>query len=213
MHEPHPNGTPEPLTKDDFTAASEPFRLFKEWLKEAEASEINDPNAMALATTGTDLLPNVRMVLLKGVDAEGFVFYTNSESAKGEELAANPQAALVLHWKSLRRQVRVRGPVTMVTPEEADAYFLSRPRQSRLGAWASRQSRALESRALFEAAYEDVNTQYPGEAIPRPQHWNGYRVTPLAIEFWHDRPYRMHDRIVFTRQRPEDAWLKTRLYP
>jgi pyridoxamine 5'-phosphate oxidase len=213
MHEQDPKGHPEPLTIRDFTEAEEPFALFAEWLAEAETSEINDPNAMALATAGADLLPDVRMVLLKGFDPDGFVFYTNSESAKGEELAANPQAAMVMHWKSLRRQVRVRGAVEIVTPAEADEYFRTRPRQSRLGAWASQQSRPLQSRADFEAAYEDVNTRYPEEDIPRPQHWNGYRIVPTSIEFWHDRPFRLHDRITFTRRTGETTWLKTRLYP
>ncbi len=153
------------------------------------------------------------MVLLKGFDGEGFVFYTNSQSAKGEELAANAKAALVFHWKSIRRQVRVRGTVEMVTTEEADAYFATRPLQSRIAASASRQSRPLDSRAVFERAMEEVKERFPGEDIPRPSHWNGYRVVPISIEFWHDRPYRMHDRIAFTRPTRDAAWAKTRLYP
>ncbi|MGQ4275332.1 pyridoxamine 5'-phosphate oxidase [Terrihabitans sp. B22-R8] len=213
MHELDSIGHPEPLTKDDFTFAEEPFLLFQQWLSEAEGSEVNDANAMALATVGPDFLPDCRTVLLKGFDAGGFVFYTNSDSAKGEQLAANPQAALLFHWKSLRRQVRVRGSIEKVSPEEADAYFVTRPRQSRLGAWASQQSRPLEDRALFEAAYEDVNTRYPGEDIPRPQHWNGYRLDPSAIEFWQDRPFRLHDRIVFRRAASDQAWARSRLYP
>lgn len=213
MHELDSNGHLEPLTSGDFTTAPEPFRLFQEWFSEAEASEPNDPNAMALATVDPDGLPDVRMVLLKGFDADGFVFYTNSDSMKGQQLAATPRAATVFHWKSLRRQIRVRGEVQIVPVEEADAYFVTRPRQSRLGAWASQQSRPLDARATFEAAYAEVNTQYPGEDIPRPPHWNGYRLTPTSIEFWHDRPFRMHDRIVFSRATPGDDWQKTRLYP
>ena len=213
MHEPEPNGHLEHLTSGDFTAANDPFSLFQNWFTEAEAAELNDPNAMALATVDPDGLPDVRVVLLKGFDRAGFVFYTNSESAKGRELAATPRAALVFHWKSLRRQIRVRGEVEIVSPKEADAYFVTRPRQSRLGAWASQQSRPLDARATFEGAYADVNQQYPGEEIPRPLHWNGYRLTPTSIEFWHDRPFRMHDRIVFSRATPGDGWQKTRLYP
>jgi len=213
MNEIYSNGHPKPLTTDDFTSAEDPFDLFNLWFDHARAKEINDPNAMALATTGADLLPNVRMVLLKGVDSGGFVFFTNSESQKGGELAANPQAALVFHWKSLNRQVRVRGRVEQVTVAEADAYFASRPRDSRIGAWASQQSRPLESRAMFEAAIGDVAARYQGQDVPRPAYWNGYRVMPISIEFWHDRPFRMHDRIVFTRPNADKAWVKTRLFP
>lgn len=197
----------------DFFAAADPFSLFSLWFDDARAKEINDPNAMALATTGPDLSPNVRMVLLKGLDASGFVFFTNSESQKGGELAANPQAALVFHWKSLNRQVRVRGRVEPVTAMEADAYFSSRPRDSRIGAWASRQSRPLESRAVFEDDIAQVAARYEGQDVPRPPHWNGYRVVPTSIEFWHDRPFRMHDRLVFSRPGPDKEWVKTRLYP
>ncbi len=202
----------------DFTAADEPFALFADWLRDAEASEPNDPNAMALATVDADGLPNVRMVLLKGVDGadatpRGFVFYTNLESAKGRELAATPKAALCFHWKSLRRQVRVRGPVSAVSGEDADAYFASRARGSRLGAWASAQSRPLESRFALEKAVATVTARYPIGEIPRPQHWSGFRITPLEIEFWHDRPFRLHDRLVFRRGDAAALWEKQRLYP
>ena len=203
----------------DFTAADEPFAQFERWLAEAERSEPNDPNAMALATSDADGLPNVRMVLLKGLDPasrgpdRGFVFYTNLESAKGRELAASARAALLFHWKSLRRQVRVRGVVASVTAAEADAYFATRARGSRLGAWASAQSRPLESRFALEKAVALVTARYPIGEIPRPDHWSGFRVTPLEIELWHDRPFRLHDRVVFRRAAPSAPWTKARLYP
>jgi pyridoxamine 5'-phosphate oxidase len=202
----------------DFTAANEPFALFAEWLGEAEASEPNDPNATALATVDANGLPDVRMVLLKDVDGadatlRGFVFYTNLESAKGCELAATPKAALCFHWKSLRRQVRVRGLVSLVSDAEADAYFASRARGSRLGAWASAQSRPLESRFALEKAVATVTARYPIGEIPRPPHWSGFRVAPLEIEFWHDRPFRLHDRLVFRRADAASPWEKQRLYP
>jgi pyridoxamine 5'-phosphate oxidase len=203
----------------DFTAADEPFALFEQWFAEAERSEPNDPNAMALATVDGDGLPNVRMVLLKGLDpaasgpARGFVFYTNLESAKGRELAGSAKAALLFHWKSLRRQVRVRGLVASVDPSEADAYFATRARGSRLGAWASAQSRPLESRFALEKAVARYAARYPIGEIPRPPHWSGFRVTPLQIELWHDRPFRLHDRVVFRRAAPGEAWTKARLYP
>lgn len=202
-----------PLTSGDFTQADEPFRLFAQWLADAERSEINDPNAMTLATVDADGLPDARMVLLKGFDAAGFVFYTNTESAKGRELLANPKAALVFHWKSLRRQVRVRGPVEQVSDEEADAYFASRPRLSQIGAWSSRQSRPLEGRFALEAAVAANTAKFGLGAIPRPPHWTGFRIVPVALEFWHDRPFRLHDRIVFRRAGPGEGWTKTRLYP
>lgn len=202
----------------DFTGAAEPFALFAEWMRDAEQSEPNDPNAMALATVGADGLPNVRMVLLKGVDGadatpRGFVFYTNLESAKGRELAATPKAALCFHWKSLRRQVRVRGLVSAVSAADADAYYASRARGSRLGAWASAQSRPLESRFALEKAVAVVTARYPIGEIPRPPHWSGFRITPLEVEFWHDRPFRLHDRLVFRREDVTAAWGTQRLYP
>jgi pyridoxamine 5'-phosphate oxidase len=213
MHELNSNGTPEPLMKDDFTQATDPFSLFSLWFADAKAKEVNDPNAMALATADADLLPNVRIVLLKGVDPHGFVFYTNSESQKGGELEANPQAALVFHWKSLNRQVRVRGRIEPVTSSESDAYFASRPRDSQIAAWASQQSRRLDTRATFDAAITATEKRYEGKTVPRPPHWFGYRVVPQTIEFWHDRPFRKHDRIVFSRPGTGTGWEKTRLYP
>ena len=195
----------------DFTRATDPWGLFGTWMAEAEAKELNDPNAMALATAGADGLPDVRVVLLKGVDARGFVFYTNVESAKGDELRENPQAALVMHWKSLRRQVRARGPVTRVTPEEADAYFASRARNSRIGAHASRQSRPLADRATLEWAVAELAERYGEGPVPRPENWTGFRIAPVSIEFWQDGPFRLHDRVRFTRE--GDGWRGDRLYP
>ena len=204
---------PDQLKNGDFTENSEPFVLFAQWLAEAERSEPNDPNAMALATAGADGFPDVRMVLLKGFDPAGFVFYTNVDSAKGQELKERPQAALAFHWKSLRRQVRIRGPVAQVSSAEADSYFATRPRLAQIGAWASKQSRPLESRLAFEKAVASVTARYPIGAIPRPPYWSGFRVTPLSLEFWHDRPFRLHDRIVFSRADVNEAWTRTRLYP
>jgi pyridoxamine 5'-phosphate oxidase len=202
----------------DFTALDDPFALFQSWLAEAEASEPNDATAMALATVDASGLPNVRMVLLKGVDEaahpeRGFVFYTNLESAKGRELAAHADAALLFHWKSLRRQVRVRGGVTPVSAEEADLYFASRPRLSRIGAWASDQSRPLESRFAFEKRIAHYTAKFGVGDVPRPAHWSGFRLAPLEIELWHDRPFRLHDRVVFRRGDASQSWTKTRLYP
>jgi pyridoxamine 5'-phosphate oxidase len=205
------------LTSGDFTAADEPFALFADWFAEAQASEPNDPNAMALATVGSDGLPDLRMVLLKGYDPDGFVFYTHLASQKGQELAANPQAALLFHWKSLRRQVRVRGAVTPVTPEEADAYFATRPKQAQIGAWASKQSQPLESRFAFEQAIAVETAKHLIGSVPRPPGWSGFRITPQRIEFWHDRPFRLHDRIEFRRGTESDStgtgWNRVRLYP
>ena len=197
----------------DFVGAEEPLSLFRDWFAEAEAHEPNDPNAMALATVDADGLPNVRMVLLKHVDELGFVFYTNLESAKGHELLAHPKAALCFHWKSLRRQVRARGGITLVTDSDADDYFASRPRGSRIGAWASKQSRPLESRMALEKAVAYYTAKFAIGTIPRPEHWSGFCLSPIEIEFWHDRPYRLHDRAVFRRDRPGSDWTKTRLYP
>jgi pyridoxamine 5'-phosphate oxidase len=200
------------LTSGDFTEAAEPFRLFAAWLQDATKSEPNDPNGVALATVDDDGMPDVRMVLLKGFDEEGFVFYTNFESAKGRELLSTMKAAMCFHWKSLRRQVRVRGPVEIVSDEEADAYFATRARGSRIGAWASKQSRPLESRFALEKAVAEYTAKYAIGEIPRPKHWSGFRLIPQAIEFWHDRPFRLHDRIKFTRT-GDGGWEKTRLYP
>jgi len=197
----------------DFSAETEPLRLFDAWMEDARQSEPNDPNAMALATVDEAGMPDVRMVLLKGADREGFVFYTNTQSAKGRELETSSRAALVFHWKSLRRQVRVRGPVERVTDREADAYFASRPRGSRIGAWASQQSQPLESRFALEKAVAVFTARYALGDIPRPPHWTGFRVKPVQIEFWHDRPFRLHDRVVFRRETPNGEWTKTRLYP
>lgn len=182
-------------------------------MEEATQSEINDPNAMALASVDATGMPDVRMVLLKGFDEQGFVFYSNSESQKGRELALNAKAAVVFHWKSLRRQVRVRGAVSMVTAAEADEYYHSRPRQSQIGAWASQQSRALASKEALEAEVALYTAKFGTAEIPRPSYWNGYRISPIEIEFWHDRPFRLHERIVFSRKGPALDWQKTRLFP
>ncbi len=201
------------LRSGDFTEADEPFRLFADWFEEAKKAEPNDPEAMALATVDADGLPDVRMVLLKGFDERGFVFYSNEASQKGRELAVNPRAALVFHWKSLRRQVRLRGTVAAVSAAEADAYFASRARSSQIGAWASRQSSPLESRYAFEKAIALKAAQFAVGPVPRPPFWIGYRVTPLVMEFWHDRPFRLHDRVEFRRPEPGAGWTRTRLYP
>ena len=190
---------------------ADPFAIFDQWLAEASASEVNDPEAMALATADASGQPSVRMVLLKGHGPDGFVFYTNEQSAKGGQLAANPRAALLFHWKTLRRQVRVEGGVERVSADLADAYFATRSRDSQLGAWASDQSQPLESRELFEARFEEMKRRFEGADVPRPPHWGGYRVVPERIEFWTDRPYRLHERRLFTRE--AGGWREGLLYP
>jgi pyridoxamine 5'-phosphate oxidase len=203
------------VVEDDaqiFTA-DEPLELFDRWFDEAKASEPNDPNAMALATVDADGLPDVRMVLLKGHDARGFVFYTNSHSAKGRELSGQPRAALLFHWKSLRRQVRVRGPVEAVSDAESDAYFASRPRASQIGAWASDQSQPLAARSVLEGRVGEFDAKFDGLAVPRPPHWRGYRIVPAEIEFWRDRRSRLHERRLFSRGNDDDPWATRMLYP
>ena len=201
------------LTSGDFTEADEPLRLFAAWFEEAVKGEPRDPTAMSLATIDADGRPNVRMVLMKGFDERGFVFYTNVDSQKGRELDASGEGALLFHWKSLNRQVRLRGPVTRVDDEEADAYFATRPHLAQIGAWASKQSAPLESRHAFEKAIALYTAKYALGTIPRPPNWTGYRLLPLAIDFWHDRPFRLHDRIEFRREAAGAPWHKTRLYP
>ncbi|MBB5044727.1 pyridoxamine 5'-phosphate oxidase [Shinella fusca] len=201
------------LTSGDFTEENQPYDLFAAWLADAGGSEPNDPNAVALATVDEDGLPNVRMVLLKGFDERGFVFYTNFESRKGTEILAARKAAMCFHWKSLRRQVRIRGEVEIVSDAEADEYYASRPRGSRIGAWASKQSRPLESRFALEKAVAEYTARYAVGNIPRPAHWSGFRIRPVSIEFWHDRPFRLHDRVEFRRTADGKGWEKVRMYP
>jgi pyridoxamine 5'-phosphate oxidase len=189
----------------------DPFQLFEEWFAEASESEANDANAMALATARADGQPHVRMVLLKGHGPDGFVFYTNEQSEKANDLAENPRAALLLHWKSLRRQIRIEGAVEPVSGAESDAYFATRSRDSQLGAWASDQSRPLDSRATFENRFEEAKRRFEGVDISRPPHWGGYRVIPERIEFWTDRPHRLHERRLFTRM--PGGWSEGLLYP
>ena len=190
---------------------TDPHALFEEWLAEARLAEPNDPTAMALATADDQGRPSVRMVLLKGHDERGFVFYTNFDSRKGGELAVNPKAALLFHWKSLRRQVRIEGSVEPVAGAESDSYFATRGRDSQLGAWASDQSRPLDSRATFEARYEEVRRRFEGGDVPRPPRWSGWRLAPERIEFWNDRAHRLHERRLFTRA--GESWSEGLLYP
>jgi pyridoxamine 5'-phosphate oxidase len=199
------------MTVDSFLAEmTDPVQIFRHWMEEAKASEPNDPNAMALATATPNGVPSVRMVLLKRLDDQGFVFYTNRESRKGRELSANANVALCFHWKTLQRQVRVTGIASELSTEDADEYFHSRYRISQIGAWASQQSRPLDSRETLERHTREIEEKYPGE-IPRPPYWVGFAVAPASIELWQDRPYRLHDRVVFTRD--GDGWARQRLYP
>jgi pyridoxamine 5'-phosphate oxidase len=204
---------PSWLTGGDFTQADEPVRLFAAWFAEARRAEPVNPDAMALATVGADGFPNVRMVLLKGFDERGFVFYTNLDSVKAHELDGAPKAALTFYWKSLQRQVRARGTVEAVSAAEADAYFATRSRMAQIGAWASKQSAPLESRMAFEKAIARTTAKFAIGTVPRPPFWSGYRVVPAEIEFWQERLYRLHDRIVFRRADGAGPWSKTRLYP
>ena len=198
------------MPAEDFLAVS-PYAQFHAWMAEAETSEPNDPNAMAVATATPDGRPSARTVLLKGVDERGFVFYTNKESRKGEELSLNPNAALLFHWKSLQRQIRIEGTVEPVTDAEADAYYSSRARISRLGAWASLQSRPLAKRTILQERLAEMEARYP-DVIPRPSCWSGYRVLPEMFEFWQDMPYRLHDRTIYRRS-AEGAWEQGKLFP
>lgn len=202
-----------PVDDGGIAGDRDPFELFSAWMKDAEKTEPNEANAMAVATADAEGRPNIRMVLLKAVDSRGFVFYTNFESAKGKELVANPNAALNFHWKTVRKQVRVRGPVSVVSDAEADAYFASRAKDSQIGAWASAQSRPMEGRWVFEKEIAKYALRYGLTKVPRPPYWSGFRVTPLEIEFWRDRPFRLHDRLVYRRDSLDQPWRTERLYP
>jgi pyridoxamine 5'-phosphate oxidase len=213
MSDPAPIEHPTWLTGSDFTEADEPLRLFAAWFADARRAEPVNPEAMALATVDADGLPNVRMVLLKGFDERGFVFYTNADSVKGHELKVAPKAALTFYWKTLQRQVRLRGSVEPVSEAEADAYFATRSRMAQIGAWASKQSAALESRMAFEKAIARYAAKFSIGTVPRPPFWRGYRIVPQEIEFWQERQFRLHDRITFQRADLGAPWSKTRLYP
>jgi pyridoxamine 5'-phosphate oxidase len=202
-----------PFDDGGIAPGGDPFALFADWMAQAKEKEPNDPNAMALATADRDGAPNVRMVLLKGADARGFVFYSNSGSVKGAELAANPRAAINLHWKSLRKAVRAMGMIAQVSDEEADAYFATRPRDSQIGAWASPQSQVMEGRFVFEKRLAEYALKFGIGKVPRPPHWTGWRLTPLRIEFWRDRPFRLHDRLVYLRDSAAAPWRTERLFP
>lgn len=201
------------FANSDFTPPADPWALFREWYARAETSETEDFNAAALATVGANGMPSVRIILVRGCDSDGIVFYTNYNSRKGEQLRYNPKAALSLYWKSLDRQIRIEGLVTPVSAAESDAYFASRPRGSQIGAWASTQSQPLASREVLETCMRDVEKQYEGKPVPRPPHWGGYRLVPLRMEFWQEREFRLHDRIVYHRLSDKDPWITERLYP
>ena len=204
--------TPEERTGLQMEQSTDPLTLFTAWMADAKASELNDPNAMSLATSTQDGHPSVRIVLLKRFNANGFAFYTNGDSRKGHELRANPRAALCLHWKSLKRQVRIEGPLVELPPEDVDAYFRSRHRMSQIGAWASQQSRPLASREDLIERTREIEVKFPGE-IPRPPYWTGFSVQPIRFELWQERDFRLHDRFLFERADPSATWTKQRLYP